>query len=331
MSKSKSQLMNIFQIIFEGFLIYIKNLIPLSRVMMFPVFGQLIGVFLILYPTYWLTQNSHQVFPSGINAGNVLQFFLLLIVVITPGFFIFLKAFWDYMVAMVSLNSMIASINKQGSLKLTEMKIQNQSVKLRSKDYILLVLVLSGIWLLALTLPAVILLSGINSATLFGFVALELAALFIVAIVSIYLSLSFQVFAFETISAIDVLKKSWRLVEGNFWRTFSLGIILFIITSAIVPPIFQILLDKTGMVAHAIPPVKAYTAALLGNMTQMGSQPYFSLCSTPANPGVCITDISHTVVLTIAGGLITSLMLPLGSACYTFLYFDIVNRKNSKK
>ncbi|OGH97363.1 MAG: hypothetical protein A2104_10560 [Candidatus Melainabacteria bacterium GWF2_32_7] len=331
MGRAKTQLMNIFQVIFNGFLIYIKNLIPLSKVMMFPVFGQVIGVFLILYPSYWLTKNSYTIFPSGINSGNILLFLLVLIIAVTPGFFIFIKAFWEYMIATVSLNSMIAAINKQGSLKNTEIKIQNQAVKLRSKDYISLIMILSLVWLVALILPAIILFTGINSATVIGFVALELAAIFIAAIISIYLSLTFQVFAFENISVINVLKKSWSLVEGNFWRAFLLGIILSIITGAIVPAIFQTLIEMTDLISYIIHPVKAYTAALFGNFTQLGPQPYFTICSNPANPTACITDISRTVVLTIAGTIVTAFILPLGSACYTLLYFDVVNRKSPKK
>ena len=53
-----------------------------------------------------------------------------------------------------------------------------------------------------------------------GFAGLGLIALLIYFAALNYLSLSFQVFAFENISAENVIKRSWSLVEGNFWRYF---------------------------------------------------------------------------------------------------------------
>jgi hypothetical protein len=336
MSRAKVQKMNIFKIIFNGLMIYIKNFIPLTRIMLFPVLGQLLGIILILYPSYMLTKNATKFVSINAIADNILFFYLLLIVIVIPGFFIFTKAFWEYMIATVSLNPVIAAIIKQGSIKNTEIKIQNQAVKLRTKSYILLLFILMLIWLIALILPSILLFFGkITPLILLGFALMLSLMIIIASILSIYLSLSFQIFAFETIPVINILKKSFNLVKENFWRTVFLGTVLFIITSVLVPPVFQTLIEKTVLLSYVLYPFKIYTAALIGDptvLTQIGSQlgsqvSFLAACSNPDAGLLCITNISTILVLSTVGIIVTALMLPLGSACYTLLYFDIITRK----
>lgn len=334
MGKSKSHSMNIFQILFYGFITYIKNFIPLTRVMIFPVFGQLLGVLAILFPSYMLTKNATTFLPIDILAAKIMLFYLLLIIIVMPGFFIFAKAFWEYMVAMVSLNSMISVIQKQGRLKGTEIKIQTQAIKLRASSYITLLLIITLMWFIALAFPALMFIGGINPNTKLIFAGLEVGSIFILTIVSIYLSLCFQVFAFENTSTFNVLKRSWNLIEGNFWKAFALAVILFILTNFVIPPIFQILYEKSSLLAHTIPPVKMYVADLIGDLTvlsQFGPQlSSLAICSNPSEVMFCIYNISRLLILSVVGIIVTSILLPFGSACYTLLYQDIASRKSKK-
>lgn len=336
MSKAKSAGLNIFQIIFNGLKIYIRNFIPLFKVMLFPVFGQLIGIILILYPTYLLSQQLPKMMSPEFMANNIILVFLLLLLVAVPGFFIFIKAFWEYMIAMVSLNSMTSNIMKQGHIK--DSYIHTQTTKLKTKEYVTLLLILSLIWLIGLLLPAIVFLFrnpfDINQAAVWlGFIGLEVGACFILTIVSVYLSLCFQVIAFENITPIKIIKKSWELVEGNFWRTFFLAIAMSLITGLLVPCIFQMIIDSTPLMAILTHPFQAYAATIMGSSETLSTISQFtSIMGTQLIPNSpdSIIQVGKTFTSATIGIIITSLLLPLGSACYTQLYFDIVNRKNSK-
>jgi len=154
MDKIKIQPKNIFGIIIEGTLIYLKNFIPLSRAMLFPIFGQLMGVILIFLPVYLLMENIHRKFSTEVISNNIILVLLALIILIIPGFFVFIKAFWEFTIAMVSLNSMVEEIVKIGPIK--DFTVHNHLIKLRSKDYIILLLILALLWLIGLLLPGAI-------------------------------------------------------------------------------------------------------------------------------------------------------------------------------
>ncbi|MFH0702490.1 MAG: hypothetical protein V2B14_02990 [bacterium] len=325
MSKTKTQNMNIFQIFFKSCKIYLKNFIPLSKAMLFPVFGQLIGVILILYPTFIISKNLPKILSIEVITQNIILIYLGLLVITLPGFFVFTKAFWDYMIAMVSLNSMILNILKQGFLK--DIQVHTRLIKLRSKEYIILLMLLSLIWLAGLLFPI------ITTLILFKNPVMVLALYFLsglaLAIISIYLSLSFQVFAFENISPVKMLKRSWELVEGNFWRIFLMIVATFIVTTMLIPVIFQAIIEKTPLMTLIIYPFKSYVALISdpGNISQILQSTKMGILSKIGDP---VFEISKILALSTVSIIITAFMLPFGSACFTLLYFDITTRKSLK-
>lgn len=334
MSKAKAGSMNIFQIILNGFLLYIKNIVPLSKVMLFPVFGQLLGVLLILTPSYYFSKYITSIFPGESLVNNIGVIYFLLIASTLPGFFVFTKAFWEFMIAMPATSSMIGNYFKQGSVK--DPKVHTQLIKARSKDYIVLLTILTLIWLIGLLAPLVLLVfRTMLDPIIFtaGFIGLELLVIFLITLASIYLSLSFQVFALENISPLNTIKKSWKLVEGNFWRTLFLGLLLTLITGTLVPELFKLLLERTSVISYLVKPIQEYTALIVGDSTAFSKTiSSFNFNGTPVfasmmNP---VYDISRMVFIMTLNSIIAGLMLPLGSAFYTLLYFDINSRKNSK-
>jgi len=325
MNKSKPQ-MNIFQVIFRGIVIYLKNFIPLSKVMLFPVFGQIFGIAWILFAAFYLSHNMAKSFTPEAFTNNLLFIFLILIVATLPGFFIFTKAFWEYMVAMVSLNSMVSNIIKQGHLK--DIQVHNHLVKVKSREYIGLLLFLSLIWLAGLMLPSLIFFVQSPFVSIM-FIGLELIAFMILTIVSIYLSISYQVFAFENLSVINTVKRSWNLVEGNFWKTFFLGFVVFLLTSFLIPKIFLTMADKTSLTTIMIQPLQPYAANLSSNPIYLNIISS-GLIGQKVLPTAFSYQVVKFIVLSILGGIITSFILPLGSACYTLLYLDIIDRKKFK-
>ena len=318
MGKPKSGT-NIFAIIFKSLMIYIKNFLPLSRVMLFPVFGQLIGIFLIFYPNYLYTE-KYLAKLSGENLEQNLVFILLgLILMVIPGFAVFLKAFWDYMIVMVSLNPIVSDIEKKGNFG--DFKIYNNSVKLKTNNYVILLLLMTLFWLGFLVFPFLSFFLGffINTVLITPiFLMMVIASIIFSIILSVNLSLVFQVFAFESISPVEVIKKSWNLMKDNFWRTTFMGIVLLFVTSLIVPGLITSILDKSPLMTHLINSFEAYVSLFAKNQ---------AFVEFLANYKLTPFALSVTLAVSTIGTIITAMMLPLGSACFTLLYFDILDRK----
>ena len=74
--------------------------------MAFPVLGQILGIFLIFGLTFWFTQNMQDIAAKYDALNNMSSMITLIVVSVIPGVLILIKAFWDYLVAFVALNSM---------------------------------------------------------------------------------------------------------------------------------------------------------------------------------------------------------------------------------
>lgn len=287
--------------------------------MLFPVLGQAAGIMLILGPVYFYRQYFLMNIAVQKLQENIIFVLLGLILIIIPGFAVFLKAFWDYMVVMVSLNTMAANVAEKKEIG--NFKVHNDKVKLRSRDYITLLLILMAVWLVLIAVPFLIFASGfiflnkIFSTVLFGLSAL--ACIIILAVVSVYLCLSFQIFAFENINPLNVIKTSFKMMETNFWRAIVLGVILFVLTNAIVPFIFQIFVKSSSALGYLTLPFESYLSILSDNPI---------IAAITEQLELFIPDLAQELALSLIGVIVTAFILPLGSACFTLFYFDIKKR-----
>lgn len=313
---------NIFAIIFKSLMIYIKNFLPLTRVTLFPVFGQFIGLILIFYPTY-LYREQYLVKLSAENLQQNLIFVLLgALLIVIPGFVIFTKAFWDYMIITASLNTMVSDIIKNG--KFNNFKAHNNSVKSRTRDYVILLFVLTLFWIGLLFLPYLVCIpvAVVNSALITPVFSIMMFISMIFAVVlSVNHSLAFQIFSFESKSTLETIKRSWYLIKNNFWRTFFMGIILLAITWWFVPNFFSVLFEKSFLFGYSVMPFEAYVNLFSKNQVFVE---FLSKANLTAH------TLSADLVLITVGVIISSIMLPLGSVCFTLLYFDILERKNTR-
>ncbi len=323
MSTVYSKPENIFQIFFNGILIYLKKFLTFSRAMFFPVFGQVAGIILILAPVYFYRQYFLLSIPVEKLQENMIFIFLGLLLIVIPGFAIFLKAFWDYMVAMVSLNTITADIIEKNSID--NFKEHNERINSRSKDYIILLLLLMGVWLVLIAAPFVVLVSGfVFLNKIFATVLFSLSGLLsaiILAIASVFLCLSFQIFAFEKINPVNILKTSFNMIKNSFWEVIILGILLFIVTGSIIPYVFQVLIKSTSILSYIAFPFEVYINILLENPI---------IASVQAELGSFIPNLAEELALFGIGSIVTAFLLPMGSACFTLLYFDIKKCKQSE-
>ena len=95
---------SVIKIFFEGLKIYALNIHKFLLYMAFPVLGQAIGLFLIFGMTYWFTQNYQDLALKYPALKEMSTMLIASIALVIPGLLIFVKAFWDYLVAYGALN-----------------------------------------------------------------------------------------------------------------------------------------------------------------------------------------------------------------------------------
>lgn len=268
------------------------------KAMAFPIFGQIIGIALIFFASYIFTIHISAFTAKSPVFDNIPLVFLVLILLTLPGFFIFCKAFWDYLIAMASLNSMASTLLEGGSLDDTGM--HSELIKRRSGSYILFLFLLT-IFYLILSIPI-----------LWG----------LLVVIFVYLSLAFQVFALEEdMSAFNAIKTSINLVKFNFLKTAFLLILLGLSTYWLLPELIGWGFEKGNLVGFFSYPVEQYVKLLplsdLNSMLQAWHLPV----------DIKSHDISKAVILGCVSFVVTGFTLPLRSLCCTNLFKEI-HKKN---
>ncbi len=247
---------SVWKIFFEGLKIYCLNIHKFLLYMLFPVLGQVLGLFWIFGLTYLYTQNLADITAKYPAMNNLSSVITSVVIMVIPGLLIFMKAFWDYLIAYVALNSMTDGYLNTG--KVYDFKAHNQVAYNKTFSFIVLWF-LFGIYTMISSIPVFWIL---------GFIFF------------IYFILIFQVFTFENgLSPIGYFKRSFEIIRGNFAGTFILMFLLaifcFYFLSAGLSVIFdylnltQILSKAFENWAFTVPiePLEPYgvTPALIGN------------------------------------------------------------------
>lgn len=295
---------SIWLVFFEGIKIYALNIHKFLLYMAFPVLGQLIGLVMIFGLTYWFTGNYQNLAVKYAPLNDFSTLLTVVVITIIPGLLIFMKAFWDYLVAYGAVNSMTEGYLNTG--KVYDFRAHNEVVTNRTFSYIIL-------WLLFGT---------------FAFLSVIPVFWIIGAVFFIYFILIFQVFTFEQgISPVGYFKRSMSLVKGKFARTFLLMILLGIFTYYFLPAGLSVIFDYLNLtdILAKVFEAWAYTLPL---------EPLEQFNITPALIG---NELVKELIFLIVVGF----TLPVRSICWTLwyknLYFDdsteIIEkkRKSSKK
>lgn len=300
--KNESKIVSVFKIIFEGLCLYFKNIDKFMKYMTFPILGQVLGLILIFSTQYLFATNLEKIVVLSPIFDNVSVVFTTLLIITIPAFIIFLAAFWKYLVAMGSLNSM--ANNLICSAKLDDLSIHNDTVNRRLGTYVSLLLILS-------------LISFLGVIPLFWIPLL---------VVMIFLCLVFQVFALEeNLNAIEICKKSAKMIKGNFLKASLLLFLLYVISYIMIPELINYAFTKLSIYEVVNKPLETYLATLplmeVQSMIQM-FVPDFSL-DFSAIPKTIASIVVSTVVICYT--------LPLRSICCTMLYKDLELKKLKEK
>ncbi len=204
----------------ESIGLYFSNFDKFVQYMSFPVLGQIAGLGLVLLITFFYTQNLPNLIEKYPALNNFNALILLSIIITLPGLAIFIKAFWDYLVAYGAINSMLDNMLKSG--RVYDFDAHTELVKRRSVPFV-------GLWFL------------------FGiFSILAICPLFwvVCGILAVYFVLVFQIFTFEPeLSPAGCVKRSLNLIKGHFASTFMLMTFVGLLTYLFIPQIVIKLFD----------------------------------------------------------------------------------------
>lgn len=289
---SKYKLKNsIFFILWEGVKIYFSNIDKFLLYMLFPVFGQVIGIAL----SFGLSLGFADKVVQKADSPAVALLMILLLAI--PGLLIFAKAFWDYMVAYVALNSMTEGAVTTG--KVYDLDSHNEVATQRGWKYIGFLIILS-------------VLMSLGSSIFFiipGFV------------LWIYFILVFQVFTFEPdLSITDIFKRSFLLVKGNWARTFILMAVLGFFSMYILTEGITVVFDYLNLTASA--------SSIFNFISNLIPLDLVNKILVHANQSIITNEmISKTIFVSVLGMIISGLTLPIRSICWSLWYKNLSDVK----
>lgn len=302
MKKKETVFSNAIKIFFNGLKIYFMNFSKFMKYMTFPVLGQITGICLIFTAAYFFTLKVGDITRVSPVFDNILFVFILLLLIALPGFFVFCKAFWDYLIAMVALNSMASNIIEGGELD--DISIHVDMARRRSFSYIMLLLILGIIYLIGIF-------------PLFWV---------ILAVAAIYLALCFQVFALEDEAGpFEAVSMSVSFVKYNFGKTLILLLCLFITTYWLLPWGISRGFNAGNLTGFLSYPTEQFLKLLPINDINTAFVQYHIPLKLQSY------KIAESIVLSVVSFCVVGFTLPLRSICCTILYKEIYSQNYAGK
>ena len=277
--------------------LYFSNFDKFMKYMTFPVLGQIIGLGLVFLITFFYTQKIPLLVQkySVFNDFNML--ILLSIVITLPGLAIFVKAFWEYLVAYGAINSMLENMLKSG--RVYDFSAHTELIKRRTLAFV-------GLWFLF----------GI-----FSIIALCPLFWIICAILAVYFVLVFQVFTFEPEqSPWGCVKRSLGLVKEHFASTFLLMALIGALTYIFIPQLVIKIFTLCGVnnfLSNLILPIINQLPDL--NLQMYGIEP------------ISKSEIAIFTIETFIAQILIQYTLPLRSILWSLWYKELGGVTKEKK
>lgn len=290
----------LINILIDGLLIYFGNFKKFFIYMAFPVLGQLLGILWIFGFNYLYTSNLPSLIAKYPVFDNFSTIILVTLIIALPGMFLFMKAFWDFLVAYGALNSMTEAAITTG--KIYDFPAYNAVVTRRTFKYI-------ALWLLF---------------SIFTLIAISPLFWIIGIIFFIYFVLIFQVFTFEEDKSVtDCFKRSLFLVKGDFARTFAILTFLAVLTYWLIGWGLNLLLNVTGLTDQLSLMLEGWAKSFpLDNVN--------SMLATFNAPQITPLDIAKGVIEQAVVFVCVGFTLPLRSITWTLWYKNLSSIKDKQ-
>jgi hypothetical protein len=315
----------------EGFLLYIAHGASFTQPLLRPICFQFAGAFLATWSPYWVLNRL----SSGWFSDNPALWIATMLLLEIPGIVLFTMGFWEYLIWMVSLNRNVAEVlqRKQPSFITHYQAIEKQAGPLTN-----LLLLLSSFWILPIGLiaiPEVVLFHfspPIELALfLWGSILLGCFSVLLLAVSSIYFSVVFQVFTFEpvTVNPLKLLKRSYDLIVGHFWRVLILMIGMGALTNGLLPGIFTSLLGLSHVTPALAKLLEEFIQEILITLQPVSDtqkDPVWMLISSYTQTH--LPQLSIEILNTVFYSVLTALLLPLNTFIFALLYLDLRARKD---
>ena len=103
---------NVFGVLWEGLKLYVLHFKQYSKFMLFPVLGQLFG----MVGAYIFSKNLDHLIKDIPMLNSYSAILTCTLLIAAPGLILFMKAFWDFLVAYGALNSMTEGAMSTGKI-----------------------------------------------------------------------------------------------------------------------------------------------------------------------------------------------------------------------
>lgn len=297
MTKIKNSVWGVF---WQSIKLYFTNFDSFLKYMAFPVFGQIAGIIIILFVSYFYSVNLQKMVIKGSILDNFLMIFLLLFILTLPGLLILIKAFWDYLVAYGAVNSMLDNMLKSG--KVYDFHAHTEVIARRSASY-------GFLW---------------GVLAVLGLIALIPVFWIIAVIMFVYFILVFQVFAFEPDkSVLGCFQRSVEIIKGNFAKTLSLAVLIGLLTYWVMPELTKLLFNIFKITDFFALPFEGLASELpLDSINAM-------LLKVPGATQLTPLYLAKGMIIQLVIYVITSLTLPLRVICWG-LWYKSLNKSEPK-
>lgn len=278
-------------VLWDGLKLYVLHFKQFSKFMLFPVLGQFIGVTWALASSYFFTKNLDYLIKEIPVLNSYVAILTCTLLIAAPGLILFMKAFWDYLVAYGAINSMTEGAMATG--KIYDFPAHRAVITRRAGTFILLWLIFS----------------------LFAFVSSSIFLLWLIgAIFFVYFVLIFQVFTFEEdVSPKGCFKRSLMLVKGNFSRTFAIMLVLGVATYYLMPMAVLMVFDAIKLSPHLYSMLEGFALRIPVDTVN-------SILTLVNQPTITPLDISKSIVGLSVSSVVVMATLPLRSVVWTLWY-----------
>lgn len=208
----------------ESIGLYFSNLEKFVKYMTFPVLGQILGLSLVLLLTYFYAKMMPNLMQTIPIFNNFSLLITIAILITLPGLAIFMKAFWEYLVAYGAVNSMLENLLKSG--RVYDFDAHTELIKRRTFSFV-------GLWFLF---------------SVFSLIAVIPFFWVPCAVFAVFFVLVFQVFTYEPEQTpIGCVKRSLQLIKGHFLSTFMLLALIGALTYVLIPQLVNLFCEYTRL------------------------------------------------------------------------------------
>jgi len=289
--KKRKVSLNAFKIFFTSVKVYFLYLDKFVKYLMFPVFGQIFGLIALFIVAYLFTVNMTTLgekIPFLLSERNLLITYCCCL---APFFVIFLKAFYEYLIAFSALNSVCYIITPKKKVQEISFDTHNEAIERRIFHYIVL--------LFLFTLISIILTVPVSWIFIPFFV------------------LVFQVFALEqSAGARYSISRSVDLVKGHYLQTLIAIILVVLFTYIFIPELFIWAFNYFKITQYLVIPVEKFLSAMPIDFDSVNAMLKANMMPMTLEITECSKKIVDATIYTI----FIMFTLPLRCCTFTNLY-----------